>query len=100
MPTINLTVPHSLDKKEALTRVQNLLTQTKAQFADQISDLRETWADNKCSFSFCVARFHVTGVMIVDANKVNIHGNLPFLAGIFKSKIESIIQTKAREILA
>lgn len=99
MPSVKLTIPHSLDQAEALRRIQSLLTETKGQFADRISNIQEVWVNNIGTFSFSVAGFKISGTMTVETREVRIHGDLPFLAGMFRNQIESVIQVKAKEIL-
>lgn len=42
MPKIELNIPHSLRKEEALNRIQTFLPQLKAQHSDKINNLQES----------------------------------------------------------
>lgn len=100
MPKMNLTVTHRLSQEEALRRVQGLLEDLRSQYSDQISDLREQWNDNKCQFSFSASGFSVSGTLTVTSSNVELSGDLPWAASLFKGKIESTIRERAEELLA
>jgi hypothetical protein len=52
MSSLNLNIPHNLSKEEALARIKNLLSNLKQEHKDMISDVHESWQDNKGNFSF------------------------------------------------
>ena len=100
MPTMKVSVPHSLDPEEAANRIKNLVGDVKKQFADQVSDVKEEWSGNHAQFSFKAMGFDIAGTVDVNAKEVQIEGKLPFAASLFKGRIESAIQEKARKLLA
>jgi hypothetical protein len=100
MPTMKVSVPHSLDPEEATRRIKNLVGDIKKQFADKVSDVKEEWNGHRGQFSFKAMGFDIAGTVDIDSREVQIKGNLPFAASFFKSRIESTIQEKARELLA
>jgi len=100
MPKVNVAVPHSLTQDEAVKRIRNLLNDVKAQFADKISDLHEEWDGNMGKFSFSAMGFPVSGTLTVKTAQVEISGDLPFAATLFKGKIESTIKNRAETLLA
>jgi len=100
MPKMNVSVPHQLDVEEAVRRIKNLVGDMKKQFGDRVTDLKEEWAGNSGQFAFKAMGFDVSGTVQVDSREVRIEGNLPFAASMFKGRIESTIQEKARELLA
>jgi hypothetical protein len=99
MPTLNMTVSHSLTQDEAVKRVMNLLNDVKAQFADKINDLHEEWDGNMGKFHFSAMGFPVSGTLTVKTSQVEISGHLPFAAMLFKRKIESTIKNRAETLL-
>ena len=99
MPKIELNIPHSLTKDEALTRIQNFLPELKAEHADRIMDLEESWNGDIGVFSFKISGFKVSGSLEVGESSVVIKGDLPFAALLFKGTIEDTIRTKAMELL-
>jgi hypothetical protein len=99
MPTLSMTVPHSLAQDEALTRIKTLLDDVKTRHADKITDLREDWNGYIGTFAFSAMGFHVSGTLTVKPSQVEITGNLPFAATLFKSRIETAIRERAEELL-
>ena len=100
MPKINLTVSHRLSQEEALKRVQGLLEDLRSQYSDQISDLREQWSNNICRFSFSAMGSSESGTLTVTPSSVELSGDLPWAASLFKGKIESAIKKQAETLLA
>lgn len=100
MPKMNVSVPHSLDPEEAIRRIKNLVGDMKKQFGDRLTDLTENWRGNNGQFAFKAMGFDVSGTVQVDSKEVRIEGTLPFAASMFKGRIESAIQEKARQLLA
>ena len=100
MPKLNMTVPHHLSQDEALKRIQGLLNNVRTQFADKISDLHEEWNDNVGRFSFSAMGMPVSGTLTVKPSEVEFSGDLPALATLYKSKIESTIRQQAETLLS
>lgn len=99
MPKINMAVPHSLTEDEAVRRIKTLLIDVKTQFADKIGDLHEEWDGAMGTFNFSAMGFPVSGTLSVKKSQVDISGNLPFAAMLFKGKIESTIKDRAEKLL-
>lgn len=95
-----MAVPHHLPQDEALRRIQGLLQNVRTQFADKISDLHEEWSENVGRFSFSAMGMPVSGTLIVTSSEVELSGDLPFLAALYKSKIESTIREQTETLLA
>ncbi len=99
MPKLGLAVSHSLTQEEAVKRIRDLLNEVKTQFAGKISDLHEEWDENTGTFDFSAMGFPVSGTLTVQASQVEISGNLPFAAMLFKGKIEAAIKDRATTLL-
>lgn len=99
MPSLDMTIPHDLEKDEALMRIKRMLVQLKQEKGDMIEDLREDWDENSCKFSFVVMGSSISGTFENGDNEVRISADLPFAASLFKGKIESVIREKAEELL-
>jgi hypothetical protein len=100
MPKLKMVIPHELSQDEALRRIKTLLGEVKTQFADKISDLREQWNGNTGTFRFLAMGLAVSGTLVVKSSEVELSGNLPFAATLFKGKIESTIRERAESLLA
>lgn len=99
MPQINIEIRHELPQNEVLTRIKKLLPQLKQQHADRFSNLKENWAGYTCKFSFTAKGFNVSGALAVNRTSIEVEGELPLPARLFKGKIEQIIREKAEELL-
>lgn len=100
MSVLNLSIPHSLSKAEALTRIKSLLSNLKEEKKDLISDVQENWQDNKGNFSFKAQGFNLAGDIVVNDADVQINSDLPFAVSFFKSAISDMITKKTKELLA
>lgn len=100
MPAIELTVAHSLAQDEALRRIKTMLADLRAKHADQITDLSEQWDGDTGTFILSAMGFTVSGKISVKPSKVEICGELPFAASLFKGTIESTIRRQAETLLA
>ena len=100
MASLNLSVPHKLSQKDALKRVKGLLEKMKTEHSDKIKDLHEEWNGNVGKFSFAAMGFGVSGTLAVTPTHIEVAGTLPFSASFFKSKIETTIRDRAKELLA
>jgi hypothetical protein len=99
MPRLNMAVSHNLTQDEAVKRMKNLLNDVKTQFADKISDLHEEWDGNMGKFTFSAMGFPVSGTLDVKTSQVEISGDLPIAAILFKRKIESTIRDRTETLL-
>ncbi len=100
LPKLNMTVPHGLAQDEAVKRVKNLLSDVKTQFADTIEDLHEAWDGHAGRFDFSAMGYPIAGSLTVNPSQVDISGDLPFAAMLFKAKIEATIKDRLGALLA
>jgi len=100
MPSIKLSVPHKLGADEARKRIENLISDAQKRFGDKVSDVKESWTDNRDDFSFRAMGFSVSGTLKVEPSSADLEINLPFAALPFKSRIENELCGKAKELLA
>jgi hypothetical protein len=99
MPKINVDVPHALGQAEALTRIQGMLDQLKAQYGGQVSDLQESWNGPNGEFAMKAMGFDVSGRIRVGDNSVELDGSLPLMATPFKGQIEQRLRDEATRLL-
>ncbi|MFT3947075.1 MAG: polyhydroxyalkanoic acid system family protein [Agriterribacter sp.] len=100
MSSLNINIPHSLTKEEALSRIKGLLRQVKEEQANIVSNVKETWQDDKGEFSFSAMGFDLSGLIDVKDNGVDINANLPFALSLFSGKIKGVITQKATQLLS
>ncbi|MCW3088039.1 MAG: hypothetical protein JWQ78_1425, partial [Sediminibacterium sp.] len=85
---------------EALKRIKTLLSETKKEHGDKISDLSETWNGDTGDFSFSAKGFDISGTLTVTDADIKLRGKLPFAVSLFKGTITKMINEKASELLA
>jgi hypothetical protein len=100
MPALKMSFPHSLGRQTAQERLQTLLEKVKHRYGDQVSNLRESWADNILDFGFTTYGFGIQGSLTVDEKEVRLDGQIPFAAMMFKGKIEQALRDQMTRLLA
>ena len=100
MPEMKLSVPHQLNQDEAATRIKGLIKQVQAQYADKVSNLKESWEGNTGNFSFEVMGFPISGTLRIESSQVMMTGQIPFAAMPFKGMIENTLREKMTGLLA
>ena len=99
MANFDISIPHQLSQEEAMKRIQNLLTDTKREHGDKISQLEEKWTGNTGEFSLKAMGFTVSGKLTVNPSTIDIEAELPFAASLFKGKIKELIEERAAGLL-
>ena len=87
MPKIHVTVPNPLSQQEAKERLDRF-----SEFAggsDKVSDLEQSWQGDNLHFGFKSFGIAIKGVVAVSDQKLDVNGEIPFSAMMFKGKIES-----------
>jgi len=99
MPSIKIVVPHAHGQQQASDRLLGFMTQMKQQYKDQVSDLQETWQENRLDYSFRTFGLKVRGAVEVQEQQVSLHADLPLAAIMFKGKIEQEIRSTLERVL-
>jgi hypothetical protein len=100
MPSMSLSMPHSLGQEEALRRLKAALEKAKARNEGKVTNLKEDWNGNRLDYSFSTFGFNVKGDVQVEPGEVKLNGNLPFAAMMFKGKIEKTVREELSKVLA
>jgi hypothetical protein len=100
MPSLKLNYPHQLGQAEAVSRMRHLLARVKEKYQDQVSDLKESWNENALTFSFSTYGFKISGDVSVLPSEVQLDGQIPIAAMIFKGRIENAIRDQLAKELA
>lgn len=100
MASLEMNIPHKLPQNEALARIKKLLTETKSNHADKITNLEETWNNNVGTFSFIAKGFSVSGTLTVTSSEVKLDGQIPFALSFFKGTIKQAITNEANQLLS
>ncbi len=99
MPKFSITQPHQLDRPKAIERVHGLLTRIREKYSDQVKDVQEEWHGDDLAFRFRTFGMNFTGKVVILEDRVDVQGDLPFSAMMFKGKIESAIQGELQRLL-
>lgn len=99
MPKLNLTIPHQLGRQQATERIHHFIEQLREDYGDQVSNLSQSWNGNALDFGFHAYGLAIQGTMTVNDEHLQLDGNLPTAAFLFKGKIESAIRKELSKLL-
>ena len=100
MPSIKSSVPHQLGIDEAKQRITRLITEAKGQLGKTVSEVEESWTENRGTFRFRAMGFSVSGHLQVESTTVLVEVSLPLAALPFRSRLENDLIKRAKELLA
>jgi hypothetical protein len=100
MPSFHVEVPHALGQETALARVRTFAESVARDYASSVSDMQSAWNGNKLDFSFVTAGKPISGTLTVEDDLVSVTGPLPFVALLFRGKIEQSIRDELLKLLA
>ncbi len=100
MPSLKMSVPHQLGAAEAVERIKGLSEKLKTKHDGQFKDLEETWTDNALQVAMTTFGMKFKGLLTVEDDAVQIDGDLPFAAMMFKGRIESEVRDSLEKLLA
>lgn len=98
MPKFNVSIPHALHQEEAKQRLDRFAE--SAGSSDKVSNLEQTWDGNRLHFGFKTYGIQIKGVMTVADNQLDVDGELPFSAMMFKGKIESGVKEMLAKLMS
>ena len=99
MPKFNASVPNPVDKETALKNIHSYLEKLMEKYQDQVSEVEQNWEGDTVNFSLKAYGFKVSGTGNVTEEEVQIEGDLPFAAAMFKGKIVSTLQEQLVKVL-
>jgi putative polyhydroxyalkanoate system protein len=100
MPKFGVRVPHQLTKDEARSRLERFVEMIQAKYAGKVGDLEQSWEGDTLKFHFKTYGIPLNGGITVNDSELNLAGDLPFAAMMFKGKIESEIRESLERIVA
>jgi hypothetical protein len=99
MPKLHITIPHPLSQQDATTKLNSFIDLLRSKYKDQLSGLEESWDANVLSFGFKTYGIGVTGKITVNDHSLDVDGDLPFSAIMFKGKIESTFRDELTKLM-
>lgn len=100
MPKFDLSVPHQLGRDAALERLQGFSDTLQQKHGDKLSDLRQEWSGDRLDFGFKTFGIAIDGGLSVKDDSVDVDGNLPLTAAMFKGQITGAIREQLEKLLA
>jgi putative polyhydroxyalkanoate system protein len=100
MPKFGVRVPHELTQEEAHSRLERFAESLQQKFQDQVGDLQQSWEGDTLQFQFKSYGIPIKGGITVNENDLNLDGELPFSAMMFRGKIESAIREQLERLVA
>jgi hypothetical protein len=99
MPSYNVSVPHELGQAAARARVEQFLEAVQRDYAEHVRNVSGEWQENQLSFRFLTSGLNISGTLAVEDNAVEVSGPLPFVAVLFRGKIEQQIRAELTKLL-
>ena len=100
MPKFGVRVPHQLSKDEARSRLERFAEMLQQKFESQVSDLQQSWEADTLRFHFKTYGIPLDGGITVADNELNLAGDLPFSAMMFRGKIEAAIREQLERLVS
>ena len=100
MPKLDFSVPHSLGKDEARSRLEAFADRVRAKYEGQVKDVKQSWEGDTLCFGFRTLGSNFDGRLTIEENRLAVDGSLPFAAMMFKGKIESTIREELERLMA
>jgi putative polyhydroxyalkanoate system protein len=100
MPSLSISMPHSLGADAATERLKTFFEKLKSRHQDKVSNLEEQWNGNRLDYSFSTFGFNIKGDLTVEPDEIKVNGSLPFAAMMFKGKIEQSVREELEKLLA
>ena len=99
MPQFNVKLPHTLTQQEARERLNRFVEILRQKFQDSVHDLAQNWDGDTLRFSFKTFGIPLKGGITVSDHQLNVTGDLPFTAIMFRGKIESSIREQLERLV-
>lgn len=99
MPQFSVKVPHTLSQQEARERLNRFVDILRAKFQDSVNDLQQNWDGDTLRFSFKTFGIGLKGGITVDDTQLDVTGDLPFTAMMFRGKIETAIREQLERLV-
>lgn len=99
VPKFHFEIPHSLTAADAKSRLERFVESLSAKFQDKVSDLNQSWNGNTLAFGFKTFGIKINGDITAKDNQLDVTGEIPFTAMMFKGKIESEVREQLGRLM-
>ena len=96
---MQLKLPHSFSRHEAVARVERLLIEAKPRLADKVAIEEERWEGDVLHFAFTAQGQRISGQLEVKDKEYEINAKLPLMMRMFEGRIEEMITEQSAQML-
>ncbi len=96
---MQLKIPHSFSRHEAVVRIQRLLLEAKPKLADKVTVQEERWEGDILHFAFTAQGQSISGELEVKDKEYELNAKLPLMMRMFEGRIEKMIEEQSKQML-
>jgi uncharacterized protein YpmS len=96
---LTVEVPHQFTKEEAKSRIQDGMSQVRAQLSAFVTSIEDRWTEDQMDFRLIAVGQTVTGRIEVFDNSVRIEVHLPWILSVLGERIRGRIRQQATLML-
>lgn len=96
---MQITIPHTFTKDEALARIKAALSEARTKLNGQATIEKEEWQGDTLSFAFTVQGQSISGTFQVRDHDFDLDAKLPLMLRMFEGKIKKAIEEQAQGLL-
>ena len=96
---MQVTIPHTFTKQQALLRVKEALDRARPQLSEQATITEERWEGDTLHFAFSGQGQSISGTFAVKDTEFELYAKLPLMMKLFEKKIEAAIKEQAQKML-
>ncbi len=95
---MQIKIPHSHTKEEAITRIKQLVAENQAKIAEKAEEVKAKWRDNVLDFAFSANGTHISGTLTVLDKEFDLYAKLPLSLRLFEGTIERMIKAEIEKM--
>ena len=100
MPAFSLSIPHTLGKDTAKSKLSSFVARLKEKYPDQVAEASSEWVGDELRFAMARMGIKVQGIVTVSDDLVSVKGDLPITAMMFKGTIVDSLRQSLERALA
>lgn len=95
---MKIKLPHNTTQALAIDRAKKLIDDSRSQFAQHASDIKEEWDGNVLNFGFSGQGQKIEGTLTVTDTDFEVYAKLPLALRLFEGTIERMIHAEAKKL--
>jgi Putative polyhydroxyalkanoic acid system protein (PHA_gran_rgn) len=97
---MKIEIQHQHSKEDAKSRLENLIQELKNEYAGQIQNMNEQWANYTDNIEVSAKGYSISGIIEVKESIVSVDLKIPFILLPFSKKIRSLIEDHVKKGLS